>query len=324
MQRRPEPRAGPYGRPRGQLLAANIVAEHGELRAGCMSAQLLTATLKKASSVATLLRLVGEHGDAFNHIHCCAVWSYLGKQAAECREPRHQPGLGRLLRLTEARVSTCTARSLATVAHGVAKSRVAGAREVLATVAAAAVPRLREFDPQALTNMAWAYATVGHAAPALLDAIAAAAVTRMSDFYPQTLSNIVWAYAKVRHSAPALLDAIAVAAAPRLREFNAQDLTNTAWAYAKAGHSAPALLDAIAVAAVPRLCDFKPQEIANTAWAYATLAHEAPALLDAIAEDGRKRMGDFNAQDRDSLVRAYATAGHEAPAWLEVITEIVS
>ena len=46
---------------------------------------------------------------------------------------------------------------------------------------------------------------------------------------PQNLANTAWAYATAGHAAPALLDAIAEEAARRgLREFNEQDLANTA------------------------------------------------------------------------------------------------
>ena len=101
---------------------------------------------------------------------------------------------------------------------------------------------LRDFKPQNLANMVWAYATAGHAAPALLVAVATEAVNRLHEYTPQNLSNTAWAYATAGHAAPALLDAIAEEAARRgLREFNRQDLANTAWAYAVADHPAPAL-----------------------------------------------------------------------------------
>ena len=43
------------------------------------------------------------------------------------------------------------------------------------------------FNAQDLSNTAWAYATLGHAAPALLDAIAAAAAERPGELSRQHL-----------------------------------------------------------------------------------------------------------------------------------------
>ena len=312
MQRRPEPRGGPYDRPRGQ----------GQASSSCsIDAPLLTAKLKQAHCVDELLHLVGEHGDAFNHIHCSAAWSYLGKQAGECSKPQHQAGLGRLLRLTEARVPACEARNMSTTVHGVAKSRVSGTRGLFAAVAAAAVPRVRDFNPQNLANTVWAYATAGHSAPALLDAIAAAAPPRLREFKPQEFANMAWAYATAGQKAPALFDAIMVEVAPRLRDFTPQDMANTALAYATAGHSAPALLDAIAAAALPRMGNFEPQALANMAWAFATAGHEAPELLDAIAAAAMSRVRDFKPQVLDNMAWAYARAGHEAPALIGALRD---
>ena len=71
------------------------------------------------------------------------------------------------------------------------------------------------------------YAKDGHAAPALLDAIASEAARRLREFNPQGLTNTAWAYAKAGHAAPALLDAIAAEAATRVRELHPQNLANT-------------------------------------------------------------------------------------------------
>ena len=245
-----EPWRGPRDehdrRPRGQALPTQYCPPSS----GSIDPRLLTARLKKSSGVDELLRLAEAHGDDFNPIHCSAAWSYLGKQAYQCRQPyRHEP-LGRLLRLTAARVPAAGARELANVAHGVAKSHVAkshalGARGLFDAVAAAAPPKLSEFEPQHLANTAWAFATAGHEAPALLDAIAAAAVSHMSGFTPQGLANTAWAYATLGHPAPALLDAIAEEARKRPGEFSAQDRDRMSWAYAAARHEVPAWLDKI-------------------------------------------------------------------------------
>ena len=163
---KPRPQAVPGDRSHGQ--------SQGSQSSG-INARMLTSMLKQAGSVGLLLHLVDAHGDTFNQIHCSAAWSYLGKQSGECHRTHHQPGLKRLLQLTETRVTECGGRALANVAHGIAKSRVGGADApaLLDAIAAAAAPRLSEFSPQALGNTAWAFATARHDAPALLEAIAA-------------------------------------------------------------------------------------------------------------------------------------------------------
>jgi hypothetical protein len=141
-------------------------------------------------------------------------------------------------------------------------------------------------NPQNLANTAWAFATAGHAAPALLDAIAAAAVrSGLCDFNPQNLANTAWAFATAGHAAPALLDAIAAEAVRSgLGDFKPQALANTAWAFATVGHAAPALLDAIAAAAVRSgLRGFNLQNLANMAWAFAVADRIAPVLFDSDA-----------------------------------------
>jgi len=95
---------------------------------------------------------------------------------------------------------------------------------------------VRELNPQALANTAWAFATAGHAAPALFDAIGREAAGRVREFNPQALANTAWAFATAGHAAPALFDAIGREAAGRVRELNPQALANTAWAFAVLDH----------------------------------------------------------------------------------------
>ncbi len=49
-------------------------------------------------------------------------------------------------------------------------------------------------NPQNIGNTAWAYAKLGHAAPALFDTLASVAQQKASDFNPQNIGNTVWAY----------------------------------------------------------------------------------------------------------------------------------
>ena len=148
------------------------------------------------------------------------------------------------------------------------------------------------FKPQGLSNLVWAYATLGHSAPQLLDAVAQAAMGSMGSFNPQDLSNLVWAYATLGHSAPQLLDAVAQAAMGSMGSFKPQGLSNLVWAYATLGHRAPQLLDAVAQAAMGSMGSFKPQDLSQSLWSLsvmgsldsATLATFAAPLEDCLPE----------------------------------------
>ena len=55
---------------------------------------------------------------------------------------------------------------------------------------------LNDFNPQHLSNTAWAFAKAGHASQELFKAISAeVARRRLADFNPQHLANTAWAFA---------------------------------------------------------------------------------------------------------------------------------
>ena len=60
-------------------------------------------------------------------------------------------------------------------------------------LARAAEWRVGDFNPQALVNTAWAFATMGQLVVSLFAALARAAERRMGDFNAQELANIAWA-----------------------------------------------------------------------------------------------------------------------------------
>ena len=280
-------------------------------------------------SAAEVLAAFDEHGHKFRPQDVASSWNALGKLV---RRPAERQWLARetderlapLKEQTLQAVPTFPAKALAISAHGLAsiesRTRWRAGNDVWRAVAERGVDVVREFNPQELSNTAWAFATAKHPTPAaLLDAIAVEATGRVREFSDQGLANTAWAFATAGHAAPALLDAIAAEAAGRVREFKSQELSNTAWAYATTGHWAPELLDVIAAEAAGRVREFTPQALSNTAWAFATAGHAAPALLDAIAAQAFGRIGEFTPQALSITVWAFATAGHAAPALLDVI-----
>ena len=72
---------------------------------------------------------------------------------------------------------------------------------------------------------------MGHKEGRLFKALAAAAEQLMRNFNPQALANTAWAFATVGHKGKQLFTALAVAAERRMRDFSSQNLASTALAF---------------------------------------------------------------------------------------------
>jgi len=271
-----------------------------------------------------LLDLHGEYGRSFDHINLSTCWSKLGKVIPADRtllQSNDGACLSALREQTIGQLSTFDPRHVSGTAHALAKLDLQGAKwkRLWKELEGAALARKSELKPQGLANTAWAFATAGHAAPALFDAIGTQSAERVQAFKPQELSNTAWAFAKAGHAAPALFDAIETESAGRLQEFTAQNLSNMAWAFATAGHAAPQLFEAIGAASTARVHELAPQHLANMAWAFAKAGYAAPALLDAIGKASAGRVREFKPQALASTAWAFSKAGHAAPALFDAI-----
>jgi len=65
-----------------------------------------------------------------------------------------------------------------------------------------------KFDPQNLSNLAWADAQFGYRNDPLLAAISAESRAKISAFTPQELANTAWAYDQLKFRDPPLMAAI--------------------------------------------------------------------------------------------------------------------
>ena len=252
---------------------------HTSAAGGQLNAKEISGHISHASGADELLALFAAHSARLNHIHAANLWNKLGKQRIE---RRHEERLEQLVRRTLDLVPSCNARSLANIAHGVAKC---GLRSRLVH--------------------------------ALYEAVAEAAVRGgLAGFNPQNLANTVWAYATAGVAADALYAAVAEAAVRgRLAGFNPQALANTVWAYATAGVAADALYAAVADAAVRGgLAGFKPQDLANTVWAYAAADHYDQALL----ADCSRVISDSLARDPSRWSTAHRSQLHQWQLWLSL------
>ena len=289
-----------------------------------MTERELNSLIMGATRAQELLDLHANHGQMFTRVNLATCWSRLGRVSPADRIWLRSDDGAPLFALREQTgdsVDTVGGRAMSNIAHALAKIGLQGPawENLWNELERAALARRSEFKPQELSNTAWAFATAGHATPALFDAIGKESSGRVRAFKPQELCNTAWAFATAGHAAPGLLDAIGKESIGRVREFKPQDLSNTAWAFATAGHADPALFDAIGTASIERVREFQPQELKDTAWAFATAGHATPALFDAIGKVSTVRIRQFTPQHLANTAWAFATAGHAAPALLDAI-----
>ena len=277
--------------------------------------------IRELRSVEALLEAHRAHRSAYREGALGASWSALSKLVRRDRVGQRLlegPSLEPLVEHTLRTLPTMGARYVANTAHGVAATeratrwRGSDALWNALTVRATSMARGGDFNAQDLAITAWAYATAGHASPALFDALALASIARVGEFKQQNLANTAWAYATAGHASPALFDAIASASVARMGEFDAQGLANTAWAYATAGHASPALFDAIASASAARVGEFNAQALANTAWAYAAGDGRAASLFASPT------FADRCAHLADEMTIGGLCQLHQWQLWLEL------
>ena len=140
----------------------------------------------------------GRHGHQFNGFHLSAFWSKF-KALARGELGGLRERLAPVCEQTVQMLPELDARQVSNIAHAFAKAGLLGIgpwERVWEALPEAVRRRLGNFNAQALSNTAWAFATVGHASPDLFKAISAEAVRRgLGGFKEQALSNTAWAFA---------------------------------------------------------------------------------------------------------------------------------
>ena len=332
-----------------------------------ISPKQLTHLLSSADDAHHLLRAYSRHNASVAPIHVGAFWSRLGKLvrgadpgAAQFLD-EHERWLDgpRARTLSVCADGECDARTLATIAHGMAHAGVSVPQPTWGALATAAEAQIEAFSTMELANTAWSFSKANVAAPALFDALACESLARIEDFRPVELANTAWAFSRAGGDEPELFDAVAEEAARRaaelkpfelssiacafaragqpapdlfaalateaqapgrLAEWNSQALVNLAWAFAKAGAPAPALFDAVAAEVRRRRASaLNAQELSSTAWAFARASHKAPKLFDEIAAEAEARASELSSQGLANIAWAFATAQHEAPSLFDAI-----
>ena len=298
------------------------------------SPQLITSSIQKATRPHHILNLVRDNLFDLNHIHVNAVFNRLGKMAGARDFSEHtlasDENFQELLRRTQdfSESGKYGARNVSNITHGIAKlhdaDRLSGLDEevdqVLTVLEIDAVRVAPDMISQDVSNLVWAYATLGRMpGEETWVALEGAALRVAPDMVYQAVSNTLWAYATLGKmpgkKAWEALEAAALRVAPDMRP---QALANTLWAYGTLGQL-PATLgqmpagktwEALEAAALRVTPQMDPQNVSNTLWAYGTLGRlprdETWAALEAAAV---RVAPDMVPQALANTLRAYTTIG---------------
>jgi hypothetical protein len=205
--------------------------------------------------------------------------------------------------------------------------------------------------PQALSNVAWALAVLGHEDRAFMGELLAAAQEQLPAFEPQGLSNTAWALAKLglhvdsgdtrslvelqgqppnaqsgrpKAQLQRFLDALADEAAGRLgpglpsaAKWSSQHLANTIWAFSELRHFHNGLWGAVTGEALARCGRYKDsgwkgQEVSNLALGLARRRASEGGAPDPALVQLLQQQGSWLAAERP---QAFSTQGACNLAW---------
>ena len=172
------------------------------------------------------------------------------------------------------------------------------------------------FDPQGVSNVLWAYATLGETCPRLFQTFAELLTsnTKLLDI-PQHLTNILWSYAKIgEHKYSDLFDKIARVIIKRdLAAFELRILSITAWSFATMNILHPTLFDLISDTVLTCKFEFHSQSTVNLLWAFASIGRVDHHLFSHLLSHVKSLLWDFTCQGLATVAWSYAVANVASP-----------
>jgi hypothetical protein len=193
-------------------------------------------------------------------------------------------------------------------------------RQLLASICAAAVPRLAAAKPQEVCNLLWACAVMKLQHQRCLEAAGARLVAVAEDATPHDLAQAVWVLEVLRHRRKAVQQVLVLQALNKLHLFGPQALSNWSWAVASAGMQLPrGLPAAVAQQFQVLLPQLTAQGTATTLWALGKIGRAAltPQVMHAASSHILANLACYNAQDLCNVVMVCCKAGYREPTFLQ-------
>ncbi|CAK0879365.1 unnamed protein product [Prorocentrum cordatum] len=148
--------------------------------------------------------------------------------------------------------------------------------------------RIRDFEPQHVTNTLWACARMQLQDPLMLRVLINRAIDDIGRYCPLDVSITTWACATLKMREVEWLRAV-VRARLDFADFSPQNMSNFVWGLATLGFRNDNMVLAVGREASRKIQDFSPQELSNFCWALATMDLCDNLMLRAVAEEVDRR-----------------------------------
>jgi len=277
--------------------------------------------MKDRQDVPGLLDLYAHNVNNLNAIHLANIYGALAKGvrgASKVTKLKTNWRFNNLLKMTSDKLQRTPnwfgVREIATITHSLGKLNIFDER-FFNEIGRRRERIAKEGEPQHLSMIVWACATIGWKSVELLEAVAGEYERIAENGNVQELSNITWACATLGYKSVELLEAVAGEYERIAENGNVQAMSNICWAFAKVGHEAKDLFKAVAAQHGRFVRDGNVQEVANTLWSFAIAGYldEGRDLVEKLwnrACDGRLQFNDENLRQ---LALFYASAQIEEP-----------
>jgi len=276
------------------------------------------SNLKNKRDVPGLLTLYAQNVDNVNAIHLANIYGTLAKEVRGSdnveklkTDERFETLLESTFEKLQSTPEWFEVRQIATITHSLGKLNIFDEwffNEIVKLRKRIA----KEGDPQHLSNIVWACATIGWKSVELLEAVAGQHGRIVRDGNVQAMSNITWAFAKLECNAETLFGAVAAQHKRIAESSDVQGMSNICWSFAKLDYKAAELFEAVAGQHKLIAGRGDVQHMSNICSAFAKAGHKAEALFEAVAAQYGRIAKSGNVQDMSNICWAFATIGHEA------------
>jgi len=274
---------------------------------------------------AAVLTLHYQYAGQLNAIHLANIYGVLAKSvrgAANVTKLKTDWRFKGLLNMTNDKLQSSPnwfeVRQISTITHSLGKLKILD--ELFFNEIEKLCKRIaKEGEPQALSNIVWACATVGRKSVELFEAVAGQHGRIVRDGDVQAMSIICWAFAKLECNADALFGAVAAQHKRIAKTGKMQHLSNITWAFAKLECNADALFGEVAGEYERIAENGDVQHLSNICWAFAKLGYKAAELFEAVAGQHKLIVKSGNLQELSNICSAFAKAGHKTEALFEAV-----